>query len=293
METIALVIGDGGWTAWTSWTGCSPTCDGIQVRIRTCSNPLPSYGVPCPGLAIEHETCTPINCRLPYETRGSTTMALTSNGHPSSSQEPSTKSPGTSSFSTIHTSNLTSAVSWSSKSSARFTKAPFSTKITQMLTSEKQTTSRRNISSSTTSFLNSSSTSATLKPSTNLIQLTTTKKSFATIPAVATKCAVCAGPPEACEIAFYEDDCQPPNHYCINHISNLDDGRKLVNRRCGNITTCYNEWYLGSSDDDKCRQLSSSTVLTYKFECTYCCIKDGCNVDLHPKADTLYSDTGR
>ena len=45
------------------------------------------------------------------------------------------------------------------------------------------------------------------------------------------KCAVCAGPPEACEIAFYEDDCRPPNHYCINHISNLDDGRKLVNRR--------------------------------------------------------------
>ena len=58
--------------------------------------------------------------------------------------------------------------------------------------------------------------------------------------------------------------------------------------RCGNIQECYRDWYIGSSDDDKCRQLSSSTVLTYYFECSYCCIKDGCNIDLHPKQDTLY-----
>ena len=61
--------------------------------------------------------------------------------------------------------------------------------------------------------------------------------------------------------------------------------------RCGNVTSCYNEWYLGSSDDDKCRALSASSTLNYRFECTFCCIKDGCNVDLHPKADTLYTNT--
>ena len=44
-------------------------------------------------------------------------------------------------------------------------------------------------------------------------------------------CAHCAGPPEACEFAFYEDPCQPPNHYCINHVTNLRSGQKLVERK--------------------------------------------------------------
>ena len=61
--------------------------------------------------------------------------------------------------------------------------------------------------------------------------------------------------------------------------------------RCGNVQRCYKDWYLGSSDDDKCRQLTGGKVLTYDFECTYCCTKDSCNFDLHPKQDTLYSPT--
>ena len=45
------------------------------------------------------------------------------------------------------------------------------------------------------------------------------------------RCAVCAGPPEACEFAFFEDACYPPKHYCINHVTNLRSGKKLVERR--------------------------------------------------------------
>ena len=45
------------------------------------------------------------------------------------------------------------------------------------------------------------------------------------------RCAICAGPPEACEWAYYEDICQPPNHYCINNVTNLESGAKLVERK--------------------------------------------------------------
>ena len=45
------------------------------------------------------------------------------------------------------------------------------------------------------------------------------------------RCAQCAGPPEACEVAFYEDTCDPPNHYCINHVTNLASGDRLVERK--------------------------------------------------------------
>ena len=44
-------------------------------------------------------------------------------------------------------------------------------------------------------------------------------------------CAVCAGPPEACELAYYETTCHPPDHYCINHITTKETGQRLVERR--------------------------------------------------------------
>ena len=44
-------------------------------------------------------------------------------------------------------------------------------------------------------------------------------------------CAQCVGPPEACEVAYYEDLCQPPNHYCINYVTNLASGQRLVERK--------------------------------------------------------------
>lgn len=128
---------------------------------------------------------------------------------------------------------------------------------------------------------------------TNMIVLSTssTVKRSPTVPKKALKCAQCAGPPEACELAYFVDVCQPPNHYCINHVINLASGERRVERGCGNFETCYKDWYLGTSDDDKCLQLSSSNVLSYLFECTYCCTQDECNVDLRPPSNTLYTDT--
>ncbi len=97
-----------------------------------------------------------------------------------------------------------------------------------------------------------------------------------------TQCNVCAGPPEACELAYYSDSCKYPTNYCLNHITNLADGNRLVERKCATVKEVYNNWYLGSSDDDKCRQLNGNSVLTYRFECSYGCVTDDCNADIHP-----------
>ena len=57
--------------------------------------------------------------------------------------------------------------------------------------------------------------------------------------------------------------------------------------RCGNFDTCYREWWQGTSDEDKCDDLS---IWSQKidFHCTFCCTKDNCNIPVRPSDDTLY-----
>ena len=53
---------DGSWGAWQAWAGCSPTCQGARIRIRTCSNPYPANGGSiCQGSGYQQEVC-PQNC---------------------------------------------------------------------------------------------------------------------------------------------------------------------------------------------------------------------------------------
>lgn len=111
-----------------------------------------------------------------------------------------------------------------------------------------------------------------------------------TLPPKTTRCNVCSGPDFLCEKLFVETDCKPPNNYCINTVSNKRDGTRLVNRRCDNFQRCYLDWFLGSSDSDKCRKFDEKQILTLQFDCTYCCIKDGCNLSLRPSAATLYKN---
>ncbi|XP_052280866.1 SCO-spondin-like [Dreissena polymorpha] len=49
----------GGWSFWSDWDVCSVRCGrGFQVRVRTCTNPVPQFGgPPCEGWTEEKRSC--------------------------------------------------------------------------------------------------------------------------------------------------------------------------------------------------------------------------------------------
>ncbi|KAH3708408.1 hypothetical protein DPMN_067858 [Dreissena polymorpha] len=101
-----------------------------------------------------------------------------------------------------------------------------------------------------------------------------------------THCHQCSGPIQICEQIHFSKPCLAPNNYCINRITNHLDGTKTVNRTCGNFDTCYRDWYLGTSDEDKCDVIKNNQHVD--FQCTFCCIHDDCNVPLRPDDNNLY-----
>ncbi|KAJ8030341.1 Hemicentin-1 [Holothuria leucospilota] len=59
LKQISLLTVDGGWSDYGEWSECSQTCEeGIQTRIRTCTNPRPQYGgLECVGVDTETQVC--------------------------------------------------------------------------------------------------------------------------------------------------------------------------------------------------------------------------------------------
>ncbi|KAE9553447.1 hypothetical protein FO519_003319, partial [Halicephalobus sp. NKZ332] len=57
---------DGNWANWGSWTTCSSSCgDGVQKRVRTCTEPPPNEkGKFCEGQSVETKSCFPGNCTI-------------------------------------------------------------------------------------------------------------------------------------------------------------------------------------------------------------------------------------
>jgi hypothetical protein len=50
---------DGNWADWSQWSACDVTCgNGKHTRIRTCTNPAPSYqGLECEGKNMDLKPC--------------------------------------------------------------------------------------------------------------------------------------------------------------------------------------------------------------------------------------------
>lgn len=55
---------DGNWTRWRPWTTCTRKCGGgVQSRLRSCTNPQPSFGGRyCVGKASEARMCNTQEC---------------------------------------------------------------------------------------------------------------------------------------------------------------------------------------------------------------------------------------
>lgn len=98
------------------------------------------------------------------------------------------------------------------------------------------------------------------------------------------KCHVCrpGAPPKICESLHMEVECQYPNNFCVNYVTNLDTGGRSIIRRCGNRLEATKEWYEGYSDSDRCQNFDPQYVHTLDFECLFACVEDGCNEGANP-----------
>ncbi|KAH3779296.1 hypothetical protein DPMN_157097 [Dreissena polymorpha] len=157
---------------------------------------------------------------------------------------------------------------------------------TQVPSTQPMTNKATTIGQTTPYQLGSQTTAMTItQPTTNASSTKTTKPPFQ-LGTQTTHCHQCTDPIQICEQIHFSKPCLYPNNYCINHITNHLDGTKTVNRTCGNFDTCYREWYLGTSDEDKCDVIKNNQHVD--FQCTFCCINDDCNIPLRPAEDSLY-----
>uniref|UniRef100_H2MDX8 Hemicentin 2 n=1 Tax=Oryzias latipes TaxID=8090 RepID=H2MDX8_ORYLA len=73
-RTITLKVQNGGYSLWGEWSPCSSSCgEGLQERVRSCSNPEPANGGrPCSGPSVDTKKCYAGLCpEVPRRTRGS------------------------------------------------------------------------------------------------------------------------------------------------------------------------------------------------------------------------------
>ncbi|KAL3870856.1 hypothetical protein ACJMK2_038891 [Sinanodonta woodiana] len=113
-----------------------------------------------------------------------------------------------------------------------------------------------------------------------------------TLPPVQKTCFVCTGDstPDTCEYQYEETQCDPPNNYCMNIITNSITGTRTVERKCTSFDDCYRNWWQGSSDEEMCQTYTPDASLTANFRCSFCCIGNKCNDNLKPPRETLYQD---
>lgn len=96
--------------------------------------------------------------------------------------------------------------------------------------------------------------------------------------------------PELCELITVETTCNYPKNYCMTAVDNHADGSKDIKRYCGDYNEMYREWWLGTSDDDKCRAVNG--MVTIDFRCTFACETPNCNQNgsVRPPEDALFRD---
>ena len=103
-------------------------------------------------------------------------------------------------------------------------------------------------------------------------------------------CSQCTGPIQICEQVHPEKTCSWPNNACGVHIKNNLDGTRQVTRGCMSQDSIWLEWYLGTSDEDKCDVIKNNQHVDY--QCTFACTASKCNsgsgTGLRPSDDTLW-----
>ncbi|KAH3893367.1 hypothetical protein DPMN_017514 [Dreissena polymorpha] len=87
-----------------------------------------------------------------------------------------------------------------------------------------------------------------------------------------------------------------PDSYCINEVTNKEDGSKWVDRRQVIKRSAISSSYCGfqltvslkSHIEQSAQRVMIQTNTMKDIHCTYCCTTENCNRDIKPAQDTLY-----
>ncbi|KAK3587527.1 hypothetical protein CHS0354_004810 [Potamilus streckersoni] len=78
-------------------------------------------------------------------------------------------------------------------------------------------------------------------------------------------CATCGdNPADLCEILF-EPITNCPDPYCINRVRNSDSGQRLVERKCGSLQECIDDWWQRTSQYETCTLFNENFMYTQRF----------------------------
>lgn len=95
---------------------------------------------------------------------------------------------------------------------------------------------------------------------------------------------------DVCDVIYEETQCAYPTNYCMNVISNKNDGTKTVERKCSPFEDVVKQWWMATSDEQVCQDYIPDRVVNSEFVCSFACTEDKCNLDQKPPKETLWSD---
>ncbi|XP_052253855.1 uncharacterized protein LOC127860085 isoform X2 [Dreissena polymorpha] len=305
-----ICVVDGSWGSWYPWSPCSVSCGvGEIVRARTCTNPRPQNGGSyCMGISEERRPCSMLSCagtsvgptNPPATTTVPTVPTTTLNPalvafcaaspRPTCSQELAPVC-GSDKRLYINKCEFTRAFcndnSLSSKDVTFCTGGYSSTGTISATSSSSNSPTSSTAPSTTGSLLTGTSSTMSSPPETSTPTTTTTGPRGTSETTTAIQCTLCKVNPQLCFVLTKVEMC--PDSYCINEVTNKEDGSKWVDRRCGTYDECENDWWHSTSDDPDCQDYKPD-INSYKdIHCTYCCTTDNCNRDIKPSQDTLYT----
>lgn len=90
------------------------------------------------------------------------------------------------------------------------------------------------------------------------------------------------GPPKVREQIHHDANCPSEKPLCGMYLNNHDDGTRVIDYKCLSMNECYSDWFLGTSDSDRCQTWKPGFIKTVAYECTYCCAGDHCNAPASP-----------
>jgi hypothetical protein len=96
-----------------------------------------------------------------------------------------------------------------------------------------------------------------------------------------------------CKVLVDEVTCSYPKNYCMTQLIIKVDGDYSIKKYCGDFAEMYGEWWLGTSDVEKCDFTGKTPVVSLltnhiSLKCTYACQGNLCNAgDIRPSASTL------